>query len=102
MSRQSPAALPERKHHVSELRAILIRQIEFKRTSYKLLSRKSGINKNTIERFANGKQTITLASAEKLCDALGLELTFKPFPLTSYLYSRPDVSHQSSAELPDE
>lgn len=38
------------------------------------LARDSGVNSAVVGRFLKGERDVTLATAEKLCNALGLEL----------------------------
>lgn len=41
------------------------------------ICKQSGINKAALSRFMNGERSITLDSAEKLCELFNLELTAK-------------------------
>ena len=46
------------------------------RTAYRL-SKDSGVDVAVVQRFMSGERGLTLATAEKLCRALGLDLVSK-------------------------
>jgi transcriptional regulator with XRE-family HTH domain len=46
------------------------------KTHYRI-AKQSGISASTLSRFISGERELSMATAEKLCDSLGLELILR-------------------------
>lgn len=59
----------------------IIKQVKERRTilevTQEMLSEISGVGLRTLKQFESGKGNPTLATLQKICDALGLEITLE-------------------------